>query len=83
MTAGNDIYIRGLPFAWAVIAVRGQGSVHVNNITFAGYLTLEATGGHTTCRITENASNSGVDFVMVSELGSGSARITGRISGIV
>jgi len=70
MTAGNDVFITGLPFA-ALSGVIYPGAVRLSDITFAGNVSAEASSGNTFLRLCESVSAAGVDRVMVSELQSG------------
>jgi len=77
MTSGNDFFIQGLPFSVGVQANNSHGSVAVENINFAGgdYVTIAPSGGTNAIRLAETVKNSNIDYVMVSEVNSGSADI--------
>lgn len=76
MTAGNDLFIRGLPFSSASlggISVTFEGAAALEQITFAGYVVSDMGVLVTSLRLRENVSATNVDYVMVSELNSGTA----------
>ena len=68
MTAGNDLYCTGLPFAVNAVSF-GSASVFASQLTFTGQLGIALSG--TTLRFTEMVSGSGVDYIIVSEVSSG------------
>lgn len=78
MTAGNDFYVRGLPFTLGS-SVHSVGSITGNLITFAGFISTIAPASSTYFRIVETSSGSNLDYVIVSELVSGSADLYGTL----
>lgn len=83
LTGANQLYIRGFPFDWDIIAVRGQGSIATENVTYTGNISLEAIGGAGACRIVESNSNAAWTTITVSDLTATTATLQGRISGII
>ena len=81
LTAGNDVYITGLPFATDAVTGNAKytGTAHMSVVTFTGTPFLNADESATVLRIGENNSGVGVDFVVVSELSSGTSDIHGNI----
>jgi hypothetical protein len=74
LTAGNDVFITGLPFA-----VGSQsnyiGSCMASDVTFSGMVIARAMSGQTHVKIAENTSGAPLDYIVVSELTSGAADI--------
>jgi hypothetical protein len=74
LTAGNDVFITGLPFA-----VSSQsnyiGSCMASDVTFSGMVVARAMSGQTHVKIAENTSGASLDYIVVSELTSGAADI--------
>jgi hypothetical protein len=83
MTAGNDGYIRGLPFTVKALtgSVEWAGSVHMYNITFNGtpILALHSNSAH--LKVAELATGATHDFLIVSEYGTG--YLTGSITYLI
>ena len=81
LTAGNDVYITGLPFATASVTGNAKytGTAHLSVVTFSETPFLNADESATVLRIVENSSGAGVDFVVVTELSSGTSDIHGNI----
>lgn len=77
LTAGNDLYIRGLPFTAASVAgtMLLPGSVILGSTTFSGYVTPAIFDNTSHLRFAENDSGNNVDYLIVSEFTSGSADI--------
>jgi hypothetical protein len=74
MTAGNSLFIRGLPFTSAV-SEQNVGSLWMNNVTFTGFCTpiVSASAGYMFIR--DNISGSSASTVNISDLSSGNADI--------
>lgn len=83
LTGANQLYIRGFPFNWSIIAIRGQGSIATENVTYTGNISLEPIGGAGACRIVESNSNAAWTTITVSDLTATTATLQGRISGII
>jgi hypothetical protein len=76
MTATNDFFIQGLPFAPISVGSPNQiysGSVRASSITFSGYMTAFLIDNTTYFRLAEMASGVGVDLVRVTEIADGTA----------
>lgn len=81
LSSGQDLRIAGLPFASASI-VGSQfylGSVRVDNVTFSGNLSLGILDSTDYIRVVETASGAAGDFIVVSEVTSGTGDIYGTI----
>ena len=77
MTAGNDLYIQGLPFVSGSLdgVIRFQGALSTaGGVTFTGTLTVEIRDDQSFARIAETASGSN-DYLIVSEVNSGASDI--------
>jgi hypothetical protein len=81
LTAGNDVYITGLPFATASVTgtAKYTGTAQLSAVTFSGTPFLSAVESATVLRIVENSSGTGVDFVVVSQLASSASDIHGNL----
>jgi len=81
LTAGNDVYITGLPFATASVTgtAKYTGTAQLSVVTFSGTPFLSAVESATVLRIVENISGAGVDFVVVSQLASAASDIHGNL----
>ena len=81
LTAGNDVYITGLPFATASVTgtAKYTGTAQLSVVTFSGTPFLSAVESATALRIVENSSGTGVDFVVVSQLASAAFDIHGNL----
>jgi hypothetical protein len=77
MTAGNILYIRGLPFTAAAVAGTGQfpGSVILQSTTFSGYAVPATTDNTTYMFISEVTSGNNSVALTVSDYTSGAADI--------
>jgi hypothetical protein len=82
MTAGNDVYITGLPFTSASVTGNAKytGTAHMSVVTFSETPILNLNESSTALRIAEVRSGAGVDFVLVSQLSSGASDIHGNIT---
>lgn len=72
MTAGNDLYIRGLPFANNA-AETGNGVVDMRNTAFTVYPTVFCGQSSSAVRLFEHTSGLGVTPIPVSAVNAGSA----------
>jgi hypothetical protein len=72
MTAGNEIYIRGLPFSSDSNAFN-QANVSVNDFTFLGYLGVTFLPSNNYFRVKDVQSNVENDNLLVSAINSGTA----------
>jgi hypothetical protein len=81
LTAGNDVYITGLPFATRSVTGNAKftATAHISIVTFSGTPFLNADESATVLRIGENNSGAGVDYVTMSELSSGASDIHGNL----
>jgi hypothetical protein len=81
LTAGNDVYITGLPFATASVTGNAKytGTAHLSVVTFSETPFLNADESATVLRIGENNSGAGVDFVVVTQLSSATSDIHGNL----
>lgn len=68
MTAGNDVFITGLPFVSR--SNTSHGALYVNNITFAGNLIARIPQSSAYFNLREVVSGVAADSVIVSELSS-------------
>jgi len=80
--AGQDFRIYGLPYEAASLPQSQffTGNARMNNITFSGSPSLSILDDTDFIRIVENISGSASDFVVVSEIASGTADIYGTIT---
>ena len=74
MTAGNDLFIQGLPFTQNG-TFNFMGAITAADITFSGFLTLYGSGGTTVAKVSETVSATGIDFITIGDLTSGNADI--------
>lgn len=82
LTSGQDFRIYGLPYTSASL-VGSQiftGAARMNNVTFSGNPNLAILDNTDYIRIVESISGSASDFVVVSEITSGTADIYGTIT---
>ncbi len=69
MTAGNPIFVRGLPFTTgSTNAGRSVGSVTCDNIAFTGYVTAQTPTSATYFNLFDNASSAGDASLLVSAI---------------
>jgi hypothetical protein len=83
MTATNDFFIQGLPFAPISVTVPNQvytGSVHAANVTFSGYLTAYLLDNTTYFRLLEVTSGNTGDNVRVTEMADNQADLNVTIT---
>lgn len=82
LTAGQDFRIYGLPYEAASLPQTQffTGNSRMNNVTFSGSPSLSILDATDFIRIVENISGSASDFVVVSEIASGTADIYGTIT---
>jgi len=78
MTAGNDLFIRGLPFA-AINTYVSVGSLVADTVAFAGQIAIYLAPG-TFIRIAETATGVAEDFVIVSQITSGTSDIFASVT---
>ena len=73
MTAGNDVFIRGLPFTAKSVGGTSYtpGSLVLDRVTFTGYVSAAIFDNTDYIRLAETASGVAIDYIMVSELSSG------------
>jgi hypothetical protein len=71
LTAGDQLYIRGLPFACNAASFSNYGNVILNNVSFSGDLGISITPSGTTFRISRTVSGSASGFVLVSDISTG------------
>jgi hypothetical protein len=75
LTAGNVVYFQGLPFAPATH--NAVGSATIEFMTFSGFVTAHCGGSATAFRLAESTSGSGENYLLVSDVTSGTADIVG------
>lgn len=77
MTAGNDLYITGLPFTskTSTGSVIYTGSVIMASTTTSGNNVASINAGDAVARIAENVSGGNADYITVGELSSGAADV--------
>ena len=82
LTAGQDFRIYGLPYTSASLAGSQifTGDARMNSVTFSGNPNLAILDSTDYIRIVESISGSASDFVVVSEIASGTADIYGTIT---
>ena len=82
LTAGNDFRIYGLPFTAASLpqAQTFTGNARMNYVTFSGNPNLAILDNTDYIRISETNSGAPSDFVIVSQVASGTAYIYGSIT---
>ena len=82
LTAGQDFRIYGLPFAAASLPQSQifTGDARMNDVTFSGIPNLAILDSTDYIRIVETNSGAASDFVIVSEVASGSSDIYGSIT---
>lgn len=76
LTAGNDLYIQGLPYTAFNTATtsRWVGSITTTaGVSFSGFLNVELLDNASAMRIVETASSTNLDFLTVSQFNSGTA----------
>ena len=79
MTAGNDLFITGLPFACVALAGAPTtfwvGATRMGSVSFEGYVSAIISDGVDYVRLSETRNNGTVDQITVSNLSSGAADI--------
>ena len=83
MTATNDFFIQGLPFAPIAVASPNQlytGSIHASDVTFSGYLTAYLLDNTTYFRLLEINSGNTSDNVRVTEMADNQADLNVTIT---
>lgn len=78
LTAGNDIYFIGLPYAAGFLF--NLGHIAFDNAAFDGQLTIELISGNTGFRVRETKTATGKDFMLVSEITTGTTDMDFHIS---
>jgi len=81
MTAGNEVYITGLPFTSKSVTGNAKytGTAHMSVVAFEQAPILDMNESATVLRIGEVRNGAGVDHVVVSQLTSGSSDIHGNL----
>ena len=81
LTAGNDLCFTGLPFTAKSVtgAAKYTSTAHMSQVTFSGSPMLNVNENETVVRILEVNSGAGADFVVVSQLVSGSSDVHGNL----
>ena len=82
LTAGNDFRITGLPFTSKSL-VGSQfyhGSLRMTNAAFDGNISLGILDNTDYIRIVESVTGAAIDFIVVSQLTSGTTTISGTIT---
>ncbi len=81
MTAGNDVFITGLPFASKSVAgtAKYTGTANLSAVTFEQTPILQVNEGGTFVKIMEIRSGAGNDSIVVSQLSSGTSDIHGNL----
>jgi hypothetical protein len=74
MTAGNDMFIGGLPFTTSG-APTARGTMTMNNVTYSGYVIAQQPVSGDRISLQETISASGQDSVIVSQFATGSADV--------
>ena len=82
LTSGNNFEIHGLPYTSAALPNLNvyAGSTRMNSITFSGSPNLAILDGAGYMRIEEVISGASVDFLIVSEIASGTSDIYGSLT---
>jgi hypothetical protein len=82
MTAGNDLFIRGLPFAAASLAGTNlyTGALIATSLTAVNSPALALVDGSSYIRIAKTQVGTPLDYMMISEFTSGTSDIYGSIS---
>lgn len=76
MTAGNVIYLHGLPFQASASKSGPVNAVQVDTVTTGDYLTVAANAGTSYCDFRKNTSGAGDAQLLVSDLTSGTSDMT-------
>ena len=76
MTAGNVIYLHGLPFQASGSKSGPVNAVQVDTVTTGDYLTVAANAGTSYCDFRKNTSGAGDAQLLVSDLTSGTSDMT-------
>jgi hypothetical protein len=76
MTAGNVIYLHGLPFPASASKSGPVNAVQVDTVTTGDYLTVAANAGTSYCDFRKNTSGAGDAQLLVSDLTSGTSDMT-------
>jgi len=81
MTAGNDVFITGLPFASKSVSgtAKYTGTANLSVVTFEQTPFMQLNEGQTYVKILEVRSGAGNDAVVVSQLSSGASDIHGNL----
>jgi len=81
MTAGNDVFITGLPFASKSVSgtAKYTGTANLSVVTFEQTPFMQVNEGQTYVKILEVRSGAGNDAVVVSQLSSGASDIHGNL----
>jgi hypothetical protein len=81
MTAGNDVFITGLPFATKSVSgtAKYTGTANLSVVTFEQTPFMQVNEGETYVKILEVRSGAGNDAVVVSQLSSGASDIHGNL----
>ena len=81
MTAGNDVFITGLPFATKSVSgtAKYTGTANLSVVTFEQTPFMQVNEGQTYVKILEVRSGAGNDAVVVSQLSSGASDIHGNL----
>lgn len=81
MTAGNTLQLQGLPFlSFNNSNYRATGTVRLDNVAFTGYVMVIMSGNVTNASFVEHTSGAAANFIIVSDLTSGTASLTGQIT---
>lgn len=81
MTGGNTLQLQGLPFLSQNNSnYRATGTVRVDNVAFTGYVMVIMSGNVTNASFVEHTSGAAANFIIVSDLTSGTANLTGQIT---
>ena len=76
MTAGNDLFIQGLPFN-SNGSYNHIGSVATSDIAFSGHIAFYVSGGTNYSKLSDSITGTTTDYTTVADLTSGSADIQG------
>ncbi len=76
MTAGNVIYLHGLPFQASASKSGPVNAVQTDTVTTGDYLTVAANAGTSYCDFRKNTSGAGDAQLLVSDLTSGTSDMT-------
>jgi hypothetical protein len=81
MTAGNDVFITGLPFVTKSVSgtAKYTGTANLSVVTFEQTPFMQVNEGQAYVKILEVRSGAGNDAVVVSQLSSGASDIHGNL----